>query len=124
MGQMQEHDVAARALDQRSDRGPAALADDQMALPAYSSEVEREFARKLDEREDIKLFVKLPNWFQVDTPVAKYNPDWAIVKHDGQALYLVRETKGTRGFLKLRTSERTRCGAGSGTSKRSASPLQ
>ena len=26
----------------------------------YESEVEREFARKLDEREDIKLFVKLP----------------------------------------------------------------
>ena len=70
------------------------------------------------------MAVKLPNWFQVDTPVAEYNPDWAIVKHDGQALYLVRETKGTREFLKLRTSERTRCGAGSGTSKRSASPLQ
>src|SRR5207249_1011112 len=68
----------------------------------YDSEVEREFARKLDQREDIKLFVKLPSWFQVDTPVGKYNPDWAIVKHDGQALYLVRETKGTRDFLKLR----------------------
>jgi type III restriction enzyme len=78
----------------------------------YDSEVEREFARKLDEREDIKLFVKLPRWFEVDTPVGKYNPDWAIVKHDGQALYLVRETKGTREFLKLRTSEadKVRCG--------------
>jgi type III restriction enzyme len=78
----------------------------------YDSEVEREFARKLDEREDIKLFVKLPSWFQVDTPVGKYNPDWAILKHDGQALYLVRETKGTREFLKLRTSEadKVRCG--------------
>jgi type III restriction enzyme len=43
---------------------------------------------------------------------AKYNPDWAIVKQDGQALYLVRETKGTRDFLKLRTSEvdKLRCG--------------
>jgi type III restriction enzyme len=78
----------------------------------YDSEVEREFARKLDEREDIKLFVKLPRWFEIDTPVGKYNPDWAIVKHDGQALYLVRETKGTREFLKLRTSEadKVRCG--------------
>jgi type III restriction enzyme len=78
----------------------------------YDSEVEREFARKLDERDDIKLFVKLPGWFEIDTPVGKYNPDWAILKHDGQALYLVRETKGTRDFLKLRTSEadKVRCG--------------
>jgi type III restriction enzyme len=78
----------------------------------YDSEVEREFARRLDEREDIKLFVKLPGWFEIDTPVGKYNPDWAILKHDGQALYLVRETKGTRDFLKLRTSEadKVRCG--------------
>lgn len=78
----------------------------------YDSEVEREFARKLDEREDIKLFVKLPSWFEVDTPVGKYNPDWAILKHDGKAMYLVRETKGTKDFLKLRTSEadKVRCG--------------
>lgn len=78
----------------------------------YESEVERAFAKKLDEREDIKLFVKLPSWFEVDTPVGKYNPDWAILKHDGTALYLVRETKGTRDFLKLRTVEadKVRCG--------------
>lgn len=78
----------------------------------YDSEVERDFARRLDERDDIKLFVKLPAWFKVDTPVGEYNPDWAIVKHDGQALYLVRETKGTRDFLKLRTTEadKVRCG--------------
>jgi type III restriction enzyme len=76
------------------------------------SEVEREFARRLDEREDIKLFVKLPGWFEIDTPVGKYNPDWAILKLDGQALYLVRETKSTRDFMKLRTSEadKVRCG--------------
>lgn len=79
---------------------------------SYESEIEREFARKLDEREDIKLFVKLPNWFQIDTPVGKYNPDWAIVKDNGQAIYLVRETKGTRDLLRLRTSEadKVRCG--------------
>jgi type III restriction enzyme len=76
------------------------------------SEVEREFAKKLDERDDIKLFVKLPGWFEVETPVGKYNPDWAIFKHDGKALYLVRETNSTRDFLKLRTVEvdKVRCG--------------
>lgn len=78
----------------------------------YDSQIEREFAKRLDQREDIKIFVKLPRWFQIDTPVGPYNPDWAILKHDGQALYLVRETKGTKEFLKLRTVEadKVRCG--------------
>jgi type III restriction enzyme len=78
----------------------------------YESEVEREFARRLDQREDIKLFVKLPGWFEIDTPVGKYNPDWAILKQEDQTLYLVRETKATRDFLKLRTGEadKVRCG--------------
>jgi restriction endonuclease len=45
-------------------------------------------------------------------PVGKYNPDWAILKEGDQTLYLVRETKGTTDFLKLRTSEadKVRCG--------------
>ena len=78
----------------------------------YDSEVEKEFAKKLDEREDIKLFVKLPAWFKVETPIGTYNPDWAILKLDGKAFYLVRETKSTKDFLKLRTSEadKIKCG--------------
>jgi type III restriction enzyme len=78
----------------------------------YESEVEREFAQKLDQRDDIRLFVKLPDWFKVETPVGTYNPDWAIVKHYDQTIYLVRETKGTKDFLKLRTTEadKVRCG--------------
>lgn len=41
----------------------------------YESEIERKFAEELDRREDIKLFVKLPRWFKVDTPIGEYNPD-------------------------------------------------
>ena len=39
-------------------------------------------------------------------------PDWAILGEDGDPLYPVRETKGTRDFLKLCTSEadKVRCG--------------
>ena len=60
----------------------------------------------------IKLFVKLPSWFKIDTPVGEYNPDWAIVKHGDETVYLARETKGTKDFLKLRNSEadKVRCG--------------
>lgn len=79
----------------------------------YDSEIERNFAEELDKREDIKLFVKLPSWFIVETPIGEYNPDWAIVKHTEQTIYLVKETKGTKDFLKLRNSEtdKVRCGA-------------
>lgn len=78
----------------------------------YDSEVEREFAKQLDIDERIKLFVKLPSWFKIDTPVGTYNPDWAIVKQDQTLVYLVRETKATRNFLKMRGDEvdKIRCG--------------
>lgn len=78
----------------------------------YDSEIERKFAEELDKRTDIKLFVKLPSWFRVETPIGEYNPDWAIVKHEDTTIYLVRETKGTRDFEKLRNSEadKVRCG--------------
>lgn len=79
----------------------------------YDSEIEREFAHQLDARDDIKLFVKLPRWFVIDTPVGGYNPDWAILKDDGQAtLYLVKETKSTLDFTKLRTAEADKVNCG------------
>ncbi|MDR1190850.1 MAG: DEAD/DEAH box helicase family protein [Verrucomicrobiales bacterium] len=80
----------------------------------YQSETERKFAEELDRREDIKLFVKLPAWFQVETPIGPYNPDWAIVKHHDTTLYLVRETKGTKNLAELRPFEqqKIRCGEG------------
>lgn len=62
----------------------------------FDSNVEHDFAKYLDAREDVKLFLKLPDKFVVDTPVGNYNPDWAIVKHTdgGEKIYMVRETKG------------------------------
>ncbi len=62
---------------------------------ALDSATEQEFAKYLDNREDIKLFLKLPSKFVIPTPVGDYNPDWAIVKEvDGnEKVYMVRETK-------------------------------
>jgi type III restriction enzyme len=45
----------------------------------FDSQVERSSLRTLEGRDDVKLYVKLPNWFRVPTPVGEYNPDWAIV---------------------------------------------
>ncbi|MBU6994261.1 DEAD/DEAH box helicase family protein [Ferrovum myxofaciens] len=73
----------------------------------YDSGVELEFSKLLDSREDIKLFMKLPSKFKIDTPVGPYNPDWAIIKHiDGEdRIYMIRETKSTQDDDKLRPSE-------------------
>jgi len=71
----------------------------------FDSNVERDFARVLNGREDIKLFVKLPAWFRIQTPLGTYNPDWAIVKEEDKTLYLVKETKGTLDYTQLRNSE-------------------
>ena len=68
----------------------------------YDSNVERDFALALDKMDEVKLFLKLPNWFAVPTPIGDYWPDWAVVFHAQDAfgelqekLYLVRETKSS-----------------------------
>jgi len=62
------------------------------------SQVEVEFARGIENRQDIPLYIKLPFRFKVATPVGAYNPDWAIVvdktASSGEKCYLVSETKG------------------------------
>jgi type III restriction enzyme len=74
---------------------------------------ERQFAELLDSREDVKLFMKLPEKFKIDTPVGNYNPDWAIIKQiDGKDhFYLIRETKSTRDESKLRPTEKAKIDA-------------
>lgn len=78
----------------------------------YDSEVEREFARQLDGMENVRLFLKLPRWFVVTTPIGDYNPDWAIVAERDSKVYLVRETKGSLADGKRRMSEnqKIKCG--------------
>jgi type III restriction enzyme len=87
----------------------------------YESEIEKAFVEGLERREDVKLYVKLPGWFTVPTPVGEYNPDWAIVLEprdefgkptNEELLYLVRETKDTRNRDELRPDEKRKimCG--------------
>ena len=78
----------------------------------WESEIERQFAAAMSTREDIRLFVKLPGWFKIETPIGTYNPDWAIVKAHDEKVYLVRETKSSKDQLKLRGSEwaKIQCG--------------
>ena len=71
----------------------------------FESEVEKRFAADLDANEHVKLFVKLPRWFKIDTPIGEYNPDWAFVTEREERLYFVRETKSTLDSQERRTKE-------------------
>jgi type III restriction enzyme len=83
------------------------------------SDTEKRFVEKLKKRTDVCLFVKLPAWFKVATPVGQYNPDWGLVMEKvdafgdgGPLLYLVRETKSTTVASELRGTEtqKNHCG--------------
>jgi type III restriction enzyme len=73
------------------------------------SQVERDFVVGLEARQDVRFYMKLPDWFKVSTPIGNYNPDWAIVLEnpdDPQRPHLcfVTETKGGTDVSKLRFS--------------------
>lgn len=73
----------------------------------YDSSVERAFAEKLNIDDDVKLFVKLPSSFVIDTPLGNYNPDWAVLveKEGVETLFFVVETKGSTDQEDLRLKE-------------------
>jgi len=79
-----------------------------------SETIERPFAEALEKDARVKLYIKLPDWFTVDTPIGRYNPDWAVVlrEEEGERLFLVRETKGTVELEKLRPDERRKIQCG------------
>lgn len=76
----------------------------------YDSDIEESFAKRFESDENVKVYVKLPNWFKIDTPVGSYNPDWAaVINKDGvEKLYFVIETKGTDIFGFLRPEEQSK----------------
>jgi len=71
------------------------------------SEPERKFAAEVDKDKNVAVYVKLPGGFYIDTPVGKYNPDWAIAFYEGSVkhIYFVAETKGDLSTLQLRPIE-------------------
>ncbi|OIN97518.1 hypothetical protein AUJ66_03260 [Candidatus Desantisbacteria bacterium CG1_02_38_46] len=76
------------------------------------SNIEEEFAKALDKDSRIKLFIKLPDWYSIETPAGNYTPDWAIVIEKVQngvaseKIYFVVETKGTNNIYELKPEEK------------------
>lgn len=80
----------------------------------YQSDTERTFAEEMEKNEAIRVYAKLPSWFQVPTPLGPYNPDWAVlVEKDGEErLYFVVETKSSIFTDEYRDKEKAKndCG--------------
>ena len=80
----------------------------------YESGIEANFADQLEKNTAVKVYAKLPGWFEVPTPLGSYNPDWAVLinSDEGERLYFVVETKGSSflGDLRLTESAKIACG--------------
>ncbi len=78
------------------------------------SDVEREFARQAELDDNVKFYIKMPDWFKIRTPLGPYNPDWAMLyeENEEQVLYFIVETKGDISDEQLRPHERAKIKAG------------
>jgi type III restriction enzyme len=77
------------------------------------SDVERNFALDIDEENKVRVFVKLPHWYTVPTPIGSYTPDFALVLEKRSLevggttkYYFVIETKGSREWEALKEDEK------------------
>lgn len=61
-----------------------------------SQGIEKSFAESLEKEDDVVVYTKLPGGFYINTPMGKYNPDWAVAFREGSVkhVYFVAETKG------------------------------
>ena len=56
------------------------------------------FSGDYENRYEVKFYFKLAGWFFIDTPIGRYNPDWAFVLENDTKVYFVAETKGTNNI--------------------------
>lgn len=80
---------------------------------------EYEFAKKLENNENVLMFTKLKKGgFVIDTPYGNYSPDWAVVckkeglKNPDLGIYFIVETKAGKTEANLQDVEKNkiRCG--------------
>ncbi len=80
----------------------------------YDSKIEFDFLKNAISQDRVKLITKLPSWFKVNTPLGKYNPDWALLLNEEgkDNVYFIAETKGENFDSNGRALEKdkTRCG--------------
>ncbi len=79
-------------------------------LVPLDSNVEYDFAKECENRDDIQFYFKLPFWFKIKTPIGNYNPDWALIKKNEKTVYFVAETKAAGQELKISEKRKIKCG--------------
>lgn len=79
-------------------------------LVPLDSNVEYEFARECETRDDIEFYFKIPFWFKIKTPIGNYNPDWALIKKNEKTVYFIAETKSAGQELKISEQRKIDCG--------------
>ena len=72
--------------------------------------IERKFAKALDDADEVCVYAKLPRAFQIPTPVGNYAPDWAIAFNDGAVrhIFFIAETKGSMNSMDFRGVEKAK----------------
>ena len=81
------------------------------------SEIESKFAENLEKYGNVIVYVKLPSWFKIATPLGNYNPDWAIlakpdINKEEEKLFFVIETKGSKNESDRRGNENGKINCG------------
>ena len=99
-----------------------ANSDHKAAINEYykmDSTGEYEFAKKLENNENVLIFTKLKKGgFVIDTPYGNYSPDWAIVcrkeelKNPDLGIYFVVETKAGKAESNLQEVEKNKIKCG------------
>ena len=79
-------------------------------LIPLDSNVEYDFAKECETRDDIEFYFKLPFWFKIKTPIGNYNPDWALIKRNEKTIYFVAETKSQGQELRSSEKQKIKCG--------------
>lgn len=80
------------------------------------SHVETQFLKDCLINDKVKVVSKLPKWFKINTPLGKYNPDWALLVEENSKdeLYFIVETKSSNfqenghksEFMKVKCGEK------------------
>lgn len=78
----------------------------------FDSKVELDFALDCESNERVQFYIKLPNWFVINTPIGTYNPDWALIFKNDKKIYFVAETKFSLDPTKRYSAEnyKIKCG--------------
>ncbi len=74
------------------------------------SNIENQFAKDCETSTNIEFYFKLPYWFEINTPIGKYRPDWAVVFEEEKKIYFVAETKSAGQELRGSEQMKIDCG--------------